>query len=376
MHVEPLAFDRASGWRSDLDTVASPDADLVLVFGASSYIDDVAPFDELGVAFPNAVIAGCSTSGEIHDELVEDETLSVAVVTFEATRVEVATVPLSVSTSREAGARLATDLMSHPGLRAILVLTDGLDVNGTELAEGLNSSVTPDVVVTGGLAGDGDRFESTWVVLDGKPAPNHGVAVGFYGESIRVGHGSQGGWDIFGPERFVTRSEGNVLYELDGRPALELYREYLGELAADLPASGLLFPLALRQPGEDKQLVRTILGIDDEAGSLTFAGDVPEGCHAQLMQANFERLVNGAEGAARHAIETGSHASLCVAISCVGRRLVLGERTEDELEATKHILADGIVQLGFYSYGEISPYAEGTCDLHNQTMTLTTFAEV
>lgn len=377
VHVQSHGFDRESGWKPRLPDSGAGRADLLVVFGASSFAREVEPFNELADAFPSARIVGCSTSGEIHDRLVEDETLSVAAVTFDATPIVLACAPITADTSKGAGATLGAELMSTPGLSAVLVLSDGLDVNGTELASGINAEVPAGVPVTGGLAGDGDRFESTWVLVDGKPADGHAVAVGFYGDAIRVGHGSKGGWDIFGVERVVTRSDGNVLYELDGRPALQLYREYLGELAGDLPASGLLFPLALRQPGEEKQLVRTILGIDEDAGSLTFAGDMPEGYHAQLMQANFDRLVDGAEDAARNTLALGgADALLCIAISCVGRRLVLGERTEDELEATMHVLPDGVVQVGFYSYGEISPYAEGTCDLHNQTMTLTTFAEV
>ena len=375
MITRSFRFDRAHGWSPNLSQ--SDDATLVLVFGAQSFVDDIEPFDHLANAFPGAVVVGCSTSGEIHGLTIEDETLSVAVVDFDSTPVRLAAEPISSKTSRLAGQRLAKTLMAERGLAALLVLSDGLDVNGTELTRGINNEVTPGVVVTGGLAGDGDRFESTWVLVDGKPTPGYAVAVGLYGDTIRVGHGSKGGWDIFGPERLVTRAEGNVLYELDGKPALQLYREYLGELADGLPATGLLFPLALRKPGEDKQLVRTILAIDKESESLTFAGDIPEGHHAQLMQANFNRLVDGAEDAATSALtHTERDVSLCIAISCVGRRLVLGERTEDELEATMHILPKGVEQVGFYSYGEISPYAEGTCDLHNQTMTLTTLAEV
>ena len=189
---------------------------------------------------------------------------------------------------------------------------------------------------------------------------------------------SKGGWDRFGPERTVTRSEGNVLFELDGKPALDLYKTYLGERASGLPATALLFPLALRaRAGEEKSLVRTILAVDESARSLTFAGDVPQGSLAQLMRANFDRLVDGAEGAAlmtRGRCGKG-RSTLAVAISCVGRRLVLGERTEEELEAVGDVLPEGARVLGFYSYGEISPFATGRCDLHNQTMTLTTLQE-
>ncbi len=207
------------------------------------------------------------------------------------------------------------------------------------------------------------------------------TAVGFYGDHIQVGHGSKGGWDKFGPERQVTKSSGNVLYQLDGRPALELYKEYLGERASGLPATGLLFPLAIRtSQTEGKVLVRTILAVDEATQSMTFAGDIPEGVFAQLMRANFDRLIQGASEAATLTINShnslpSNSPTLCIAISCVGRRLVLGERSEEEVEAALEILPKGSRQIGFYSYGEISPYQSGTCDLHNQTMTLTTITE-
>jgi hypothetical protein len=242
----------------------------------------------------------------------------------------------------------------------------------------VNSLVSAEVVVTGGLAGDGDRFQRTWSMASEKPQTGLVVAIGFYGDRILIGHGCKGGWDAFGLQRQVTRSDGNILYELDGKPALELYKRYLGDQAAGLPSTGLLFPLALRADSSDeKHIVRTILQVDEASQSLIFAGDVPEGYHAQLMKANFDRLVAGASWAASHAASLPDRAgdSLSIAISCVGRRLVLGEHTDDELEATMEVLPHATQQIGFYSYGEISPFTTGYCDLHNQTMTLTTLSE-
>ena len=258
------------------------------------------------------------------------------------------------------------------------MFSDGLQVNGSELARGLNDHIAGSVPVTGGLAGDGERFESTWVIHDGAPCSRVVTAVGLYGSSLRIGSGSRGGWDIFGPERLITRARGNVLYELDGKPALELYRSYLGDLADELPASALRFPLAVRStPDDTQQVVRTILAMDEATQSLTFAGDVPEGSHAQLMRANPDRLVDGAARAADMACpdDSAAPATLSVAISCVGRRLVLGARTEDELESVLEMLPANTTQIGFYSYGELSPFESGACDLHNQTMTLTTISE-
>jgi hypothetical protein len=373
MRVATLRFDRVAGWSAPFPEV-DPGRSLTLCFGASSYLDDTDPIRELAVGVGGALL-GCSTSGEIHGHEVADDTLSVAVVEFDATAVRGVAEPITSDRSFDSGVAVGQRLAGD-ALRAIFVLSDGLDVNGSDLVRGINSVVPAGVVVTGGLAGDGPRFQRTWVIVDGKPAPGFVTAVGFYGNAVRVGHGSMGGWDKFGPERTVTRSSGNTVYELDGRPVLALYKEYLGELAAELPASGLLFPLAVRQPGSDKQLVRTILGLDEATQSLTFAGDVPQGHRVQLMQANLHRLVDGAEDAGASALRRCEvEPSLAVAVSCVGRRLVLGAQTEDELEATTHLFAPGTPQVGFYSYGEISPYSDGFCDLHNQTMTMTLIGE-
>ena len=321
---------------------------------------------------------GCSTSGEIWGTEIKDESLTFGIVQFENTETKTAAAPVCDPTqSFHAGESLGRTLL-RPDLRGVLVLSDGLHVNGSELVRGLNAVLPESVVVTGGLAGDGVKFQRTWVLHEGKPQEKMVTAVGFYGDRIHIGHGSKGGWDIFGPERKVTRSEGNVLFELDGKPALQLYKDYLGDRANGLPATGLFFPLTIRsQNDQDKQIVRTILAVDEPTQSMTFAGDIPEGSLAQLMRANFDRLVAGASQAATlTGMNTSDHQStLAIAISCVGRRLVLGERTEEEIEATLDVLPPHTQQIGFYSYGEISPYANGACDLHNQTMTLTTISE-
>ncbi|HMS84744.1 MAG TPA: FIST N-terminal domain-containing protein, partial [Nitrospira sp.] len=351
---------------------------LVVLFGSSSLLDADGPIAELLNDYPGSLAIGCSTAGEILGTRICDESVSAAVVRFDRTDLRMASAPVqSADESFAAGQNIARQL-NDARLKGIFVLSDGLQVNGSELVRGLNTQVSSSVVVTGGLAGDGDRFRRTWVLHRGRPQAGVVTAVGFYGDHIRIGHGSKGGWDRFGPERRVTKSKGNVLFELDDRPALQLYKEYLGDRASGLPATGLLFPLALRADQEDtKSLVRTILAVNERDQSLTFAGDIPEGTLAQLMKANFDRLVQGASEAATTIKLSGQECSstLAVAISCVGRRLVLGERTEEETEATLDVLPPGTQQVGFYSYGEISPYATGTCDLHNQTMTLTTFSE-
>ncbi|MBT8132663.1 MAG: FIST C-terminal domain-containing protein [Gammaproteobacteria bacterium] len=378
MKVEQSLFDTDGGWRTmpDSDPVTEPQ--LVLHFGAKSLLATPYYFDILRNSYPNAHIVGCSTAGEIIDTDVHDNTAVACAVEFDSTRVRVASRNMDqVVDSFYAGVELGSEL-AEEDLRCVMVISDGILVNGSELVRGLTSAVGEDVPVTGGLAGDADRFESTLVSCNAPAQPGCVAAIGLYGNNVSVGHGSVGGWDPFGPARTITRSEGNVLFELDGRPALDLYKHYLGDEAANLPGSALLFPLMVRAPGSKEiGLVRTVLGIDEETKSMTFAGDLPQGHEAQLMRANFERLIDGAGQAARIAGARGLNGrKLAVLISCVGRKMVLGQRTAEEVEAVAELLGQQVCQLGYYSYGEISPHVRlGSCELHNQTMTITLLAE-
>ena len=359
-------------------SIPLPDADLLLAFGGTRAIQAL-DVNGLRKLCPGAVLAGCSTAGAILQSQILDDAVVLTAVRFEDITVRGARVKLTdTKGGREAGASLAAAL-AGPGLRHVFVLSDGLHVNGSELVCGLGGRLPPDVVVTGGLAGDGQRFEHTVALLDSAPEEEIAVAIGFYGERLRVGYGSFGGWDPFGTDRLITKSSGNVLYELDGESALDLYKRYLGDYAKDLPSSALLFPLLVRVGNDDAGVVRTILGVDEAARSMTFAGEMPVGSRARLMKANFDRLIDGASEAARvNAAALDPHsAQLALLVSCVGRRLVLKQRAEEEVEAVRDAMGQPAILAGFYSYGEISPLHPGVpCNLHNQTMSITTFTEV
>ena len=380
MLVAQKRWTAKTGWTDTNPAAASlPSAELVIFFGARSALADSDNQSFLRSAYPGAHLLGCTTAGEICGTTVSDDSIVATAIHFDHTTVRAAYRPLvNASCSKEVGAKLAHDLAGED-LVHVFVLAEGLKVNGSELVKGLREGLPSSVAVTGGLAGDGAQFEKTVVCLDGQVNDSAVAAIGFYGDRLRVGYGSLGGWDPFGPDRLVTRAEGNVLYELDGRSALELYKTYLGSHTANLPASGLLFPLSLRGEGGEQRVVRTILGVDEETQSLTFAGDIPEGGYAQLMRANFDRLIDGAQDAATACAEVvGDHTpDLAILISCVGRKLVLNQRTEEEVESVRNVLGESTVLSGFYSYGEIAPLMSSTkCELHNQTMTITTFTEL
>jgi hypothetical protein len=377
MRIEQRVWTEAGGWEL-ASTGLGEAAQLALIFGAPAALRSTGLLADVQRAFPAARLFGCSTAGEISGTRVRDDSLSVTGVAFGAARIESVSVRLSQAQGgADAGRRLAQGL-EPGGLRHVLVLSDGLQVNGSELVTGLVGSLPEGVIVTGGLAGDGARFKETLVLHQGRAEPGVVAALGVYGDGIKIGYGSLGGWDPFGPERLVTRSRGNVLYELDGRSALELYRRYLGEHASGLPATGLLFPLSVRTEEGGPGVVRTILSVDEATQSMTFAGDLPQGAYARLMKANFDRLIDGAVGAARTTLGEGGAASpdLAICVSCVGRKLVLKQRTEEEVEGVRETLGARTAVTGFYSYGEISPFTPSArCELHNQTMTITSLYE-
>ncbi|MCC6371722.1 MAG: FIST C-terminal domain-containing protein [Bacteroidia bacterium] len=352
---------------------------LVIGFGAKNLLTNPHIFSQLKTFFGSAELMLCSTAGEISGSEVHDDTIVLTAMSFNTTCFLTTTVNVGdFESSFEAGKKLVEKL-NKTELLNIFVLSDGGLVNGSELVRGIEAAIEHKVPVTGGLAGDGANFESTVVGLNSLPAPGVITAVAFYGKNLRVSHGSMGGWDVFGLERTVTHSASNVLYEIDNKNALELYKQYLGKYADELPGSALLFPLSLQLPGTKESVVRTILSINTENKSMVFAGDVPEGAKVKFMKANFDNLIDAASLAAHNSLEpfNGSFPKVAFLISCVGRKIILDKRVEEEVEAVNEILGKDVVTTGFYSYGEITPLHLNTgCELHNQTMTITVFDEI
>lgn len=359
------------------EPVAAPQ--FVLAFSSTATLGDPAVWARLRAEWPGARIVGCSTAGEIAGTAVIDDGVVCTAVQLEHSTVAVVSVELGDAPDSAALGRKVASRLPREGLRHVFVLSDGLEINGSALVQGMDAELPKEVAVTGGLSADGSKFEHTAVCIDGPIPSRQVVAIGFYGERLAIGYGCYGGWDAFGVERRITKSAGNVLHQLDGEPVLDLYKRYLGEFASLLPASGLRFPLAIRaSESESPALVRTILSVDEHHKTLTFAGDMPVGHRARLMMSNVERLIDGADAAARAARLPGdvAGATLALLVSCVGRKLVLQQRVEEEVEAVCEALGPDTFAAGFYSYGELSPSAQGTrCDLHNQTMTVTTLAE-
>lgn len=382
MKLQSFHYKKNAGWSVKTFPDLDSENTLIIVFAAPEFIHHSAPLEELALHYPTSKIIGCSSAGEIVGPRILDHSISVAIAKFEYTSIAITkTEIISPQDSFTGGKEIANNL-EQANLRGIFILSDGKNINAIELVKGLNTLNHATIPITGGLASDGNHRKQGFAIFNGKIFTNHVIGVGFYGDRVQIGHGSRGGWDIFKPECTITYSKNNILYELDNKPALAIYKKYLGQHAYDIATKKLLYPLAIRRDSFDThQLVRTILAVNEDEQSLTFAADMPINHLAQLMHTNFNKLINAADVASDMARKTmhienyKAKPILAIAISGIGRRLLLGERSEKETASTLDSLPFGTQQIGFYAYGELSPYATGACDLHNQTITLTTVGE-
>lgn len=378
MITEQFAFFKLEEVENIMELGKLVQANLVLLFGSKEFICNKKVFDTIKNRYSHAYIIGCTTAGEIYKDQVNDNTLTITSIQFENTEIkffssEIEDIGEDYKKGLEIAKSIPTENLTH-----LFVLAEGENINGSKIVDGLVDGLPEHVKITGGLAGNGNTFKETFVISNDYAKQNQIAAVAFYGDKIKIGYGSVGGWDTFGIERFVTKSEGNVVYEFDGRPILDLYNEYLGEYAKDLPASGLLFPLNVRSSDNRYNYVRAVAGVDKENRSLRFFGEVPQGYYARLMYGNSNNLIQGAIEAARNSLNSidGKNGKVAILISCVARRVLLNQMTDEEIEAIRNVFGNNVILTGFYSYGEIAPsHKERITEFHNQTMTITLIGE-
>jgi len=353
-------------------------AQLVLVFASSSVIRKEWIYEQLHTLYPHADIIFASASWEIYQDEVYDNSISVTAIYFEKSSIKVHEETIhngeeSYDVWQKWISYLETKDLSH-----VLVFSEGNTTNGDRLVRWARSALDDKISMSWWLAGGWLDFEISYTSCNKPPDDIKKVIfIWIYGKNISIGTGSFWGWDNFWLKRVVTKSKWNIVYEFDGKPALDLYELYLWNLAEGLPTTGLLFPISISQVGSQKSVVRTLVDTNPQDRSITFAGDIPEGCYAQLMRANFERLIEGSTQAGEQSVAHTKKPDFALLISCIWRRLVLKQRIEEEIEALREILGDECNFSGFYSYWEIGPSGSDMkdCQLHNQTMTITLFKE-
>lgn len=376
MIIESLYYD--TKWNFKDETIEhKEEVNLVVAYGNTDIFASSEHYEYLKSLYPKAQIVGASTAGNILDAELNNNSMVASAISFSSSFVETNIVDFDDTDDLEEVSKNLVSSFDTKDLKSIFIISDGLNVNGSILAKSVNQQ-QPGVLITGCLAGDGGRWEKTLVMANDKPKQRRIVAIAFYGEKLHVSSGCEGGWDEFGAERIITKSVGNIVYEIDDKPALELYKRYLGDAQEGLPGSGLRFPLSVKMKNDNnKEIMRTLLAVDEKDQSMCFAGDVPQGSSAKLMKTNIDGLINGSELSAKSILKVNNKDALGLVVSCVGRKIVMDQLVEEELDVIEDSLGSNVKLVGLYSYGELAPLTSGSfeCRLHNQTMTLTVIYE-
>jgi hypothetical protein len=362
---------------SEKQTLKEP---LVLIFGNRYMLQEKDIYNEIRNVFKDGHLIFGSTAGDITSESVEDESITITAIEFEKSRFSINTANVLHSDNKLDSYKIGEDLIEQlpqKDLKYVFAVSEGSFINGSQLAIGMNAATKDNLLITGALCGDGARFETTLASYNEQPKEGEIIVIGFYGDTLEITFATNGGWTPFGPERVVTKSDANILYELDGKPALDLYKKYLGEKSKDLPGAALLYPLKVKSIDDKRSIVRTILNINEEENSMILAGDILENSKVQLMMTNVDSIVNAAEIGAEKALEFRENKpDLAILVSCIGRKLVLDQRVEEEIEEVIEVIGKEATVCGFYSYGEIAPFNdEINCQLHNQTIAITLISE-
>lgn len=318
---------------------------------------------------------GCTTDGEISTAGFSNGSAVLAGIATDQINFQVAYTS-GISRDGDWAGRQLAEALSRTS-RHVQVLSDGLTGNGSAIARGMTAVFGPDVPISGGAAGDSRQFKRTWQFIGNRVLSDSAVAIGMSG-NFHVGTGVRSGWFPAGMPRKVTRARGNVVYEFDGEPALAVYRMYLGPLADKLPAIGVQFPFGIVDEslglGKDP-ILRAPMALSEQDGSVTFAGEVPEGATMVLTTGGLgESLLEASAEAARRALfDLGnSTPAMIFFYSCMARKIVLGPRTGEETSRICSVIGKRVPITGFYTYGEYCPSKRGSeCMLHNETATVT-----
>lgn len=345
----------------------------MVVFAAHEYCHLPQPLDALRNAFPQSKIIGCSTPVVVCDGALLPDTISVGIIRFHHTQLRLSYAPVpSFEESRVAGQQLGQQLAAA-NLKGVLIFSDGVTTEATELVQGLQEMLPPNVTIAGGLA-SGHSLDDTWMLCDGELKRFHACAVGFMGNAVELTRATGGGWRLIGAECKATRTSGRTLFELDGERAKDVYHRQVGrDIGFGLRESSSRYPLTVRLPGLEMQIVRDVNSVDEDSGAIELAGDIPEGVMVQVMTTTEDDILDGVDEAIdrmRSKTILPQNNALAICVSCAGRRAVLLEKTCEEAALAHDGLGHGIHQIGMYAFGEISTTSSGPPQVHNETITI------
>jgi len=355
----------------------SDDVDLLLLFGVREILSTRSLLDRLTENFPNAAIAGCSTAGEIHDGTLEEHSLAGVALSFESasSRTEVVKWRAKESGDHEALGRAIAERMGEDDLRCLLLFADGLMVDADDLISGVENGLDrPEVIVVGGLAGDQLAFGETLVLDRAGATAEAVVACGVYGAEFELETASS----LLSPPSIhsfeVTSADGNLIREIDHRPAVEVFAEVVGCAPEDLPRYLVRFPLKVND-GTGRQVLRTPHSIHFENQYVYMAGTVQEG-PAEVADFSDPKWITQSAHEVGVRVFSGE-ADFCLVVNCAGRRANLGPMAGHEIDALNRANRGSVPMTGFYGYGEFgeAEAGAGRASLLNHTLTALSIRE-
>jgi len=338
---------------------------LVQIFTSFTKKEDIEKMlEKVSDLLPQATIIGTTTDGAICEGHVSIDTHVIALTQFEKTNLKTVFVNGEGISSYNVGQKMANEL-SDPDGKLLITFSDGLSTDGEEYLNGLyNQNNT--LVVAGGMAADGAQFEKTFVFTHDKITSNGAVGVFLLNPTLSVYRDYSFNWLPIGKEMQITKVVKNRVYTIDDIPVYEVYKKYLGEeVAKELPAVGIEFPLIIQKDGE--MLARAILSTHDD-GSLSFAGDFKKGDIVTFGYGDVEMILNQSieteQKIVNHPVES------IFIYSCMARRRFMPDLIETEITPFQSIAN----VTGFFTYGEFYSFSDKP-ELLNQTMTIVGISE-
>jgi len=353
--------------------------DLILIFASFDFENLSCSIQDISKKFKNAIITGCTSNGIINSKGVNNSVIAITALKFTNSSVALYTINLSPDSCAtfECGSKFINKI-EQDNLKHIFLLSDQHLLIEQEFLDGMNANSDAAVSITGGLSSNSEFDDSKGLIINGKLDTNKAIAVAFYGESLKVGYHAVAGWNSYGSEHLVTNSSEKKILEIDDQPALDWYNSHFNENdIKKIKNIGIKYPIKIRNSENTSPVLRSPEHFDESDKSINLLSDISKGSYIRVMKADKDRVINGAENAAKKIIENYNHQhELAILISCKGRKLLLNGSTSEEVEAVVDQFPESTITTGFYSNGEISPFYKKTkCSYHNLTMCITTISE-
>lgn len=317
---------------------------------------------ELTLFLPDAVIIGTTTDGEIMDGKVSSDKVVLSFSQFKHTTLKAAAIEHTAN-GYNSGQYLAKELLTDD-TKLLIAFADGLHTNGEEFLHGI-TSIDDKVIVSGGHAGDNSRFIETLVFTKEHIFTKGAVAVTLNSKHLHIHTDYSFNWHPIGNELTITKAEGNRIYTIDDKSAVDTYTYYLGEnISKGLPGIGIEFPLIVNRNG--RNVSRAAIGKEDD-GSVIVGGTLYTGEKVRIGYGNGKEILKKSQNILKTTSRQPSEGIFIY--SCATRKYFMGSKIESEIMPLQQIAPVS----GFFTYGEF--FTSTQKELLNQTMTLVSLSE-